>query len=174
LLSLFYGVVIIIIMTIAFFTGHRDIKDIKDRINQLIDIALERGVTEFLDGMALGIDQEAAEILIERQLNWTAVIPCQNQDRLWSPQQKLRYKELLKSASNTIILYPEYTPGVMQARDHWMVKHSDICLAVYDNRLTGGTALSVNMAIAQHLPVIQFNPKTLETRVIEPQQLSLF
>ena len=173
MLSLVIGVLYISIMK-AFFTGHRDITNIKDGINQLIDMALERGVTEFFNGMALGIDQLAAEVLIERQLHWTAVIPCQNQDRLWTLQQKLKYKELLKSASNKIVLYPEYTPGVMQARNQWMVKHSHICLAVYDSRLTGGAALSVNIAIAHHLPIIQFNPKTLEIVVIEPKQLSLF
>jgi uncharacterized phage-like protein YoqJ len=173
MLSLVIGVLYISIMK-AFFTGHRDITNIKDGINQLIDMALERGVTEFFNGMALGTDQLAAEVLIERQLHWTAVIPCQNQDRLWTLQQKLKYKELLKSASNKIVLYPEYTPGVMQARNQWMVKHSNICLAVYDNRLTGGAALSVNIAIAHHLPIIQFNPKTLEIVVIEPKQLSLF
>ena len=173
MLSLVIGVLYISIMK-AFFTGHRDIINIKDGINQLIDMALDRGVTEFFNGMALGIDQLAAEVLIERQLNWTAVIPCQNQDRLWTLQQKLKYKELLKSASNKIVLYPEYTPGVMQARNQWMVKHSHICLAVYDSRLTGGAALSVNIAIAHHLPIIQFNPKTLEIVVIEPKQLSLF
>ncbi|MBD2629681.1 SLOG family protein [Trichormus variabilis] len=158
----------------AFFTGHRNIVNVTDAINQLIDVALERGVTEFLDGLAIGTDQEAAQVLIDRQLLWTAVIPCNDQDRLWSPQQKQRYHQLLKSASNKIVLYPEYTPGVMQARDKWMVTHSHVCLAVYDGRLTGGTALSVNLAIAQHLPVIQFNPRTLEIAVIEPRQLSLF
>ncbi len=173
MLSLFNGVLQTNIMK-AFFTGHRNIKDIKDGINQLIDMALERGIREFMNGMALGTDQEAAEVLIERELNWTAVIPCENQDRLWSLQQKLKYKQLLKSASNKIVLYPEYAPGVMQARDIWMVKHSDICLAVYDGRLTGGAALTVNLAIAQYLPIIQFNPRTLEIAVIEPQQLSLF
>jgi len=173
MLSLVIGVLYISIMK-AFFTGHRDITNIKDGINQLIDMALERGVTKFFNGMALGTDQLAAEVLIERQLHWTAVIPCQNQDRLWTLQQKLKYKELLKSASNKIVLYPEYTPGVMQARNQWMVKHSHICLAVYDSRLTGGAALSVNIAIAHHLPIIQFNPKTLEIVVIEPKQLSLF
>jgi uncharacterized phage-like protein YoqJ len=148
--------------------------NIKDGINQLIDIAWERGVTKFFNGMALGTDQLAAEVLIERQLHWTAVIPCKDQDRLWSLQQKLKYQELLKSASNKIVLYPEYAPGVMQARNQWMVKHSDICLAIYDGRLSGGAALSVNLAIAHNLPVIQFNPKTLETAVIEPRQISLF
>jgi len=158
----------------AFFTGHRNIHDIKDGINQLIDVALDKGITEYFNGMAIGIDQLIAQVLIERQLNWTAVIPCQNQDRLWNLQQKVKYKELLKSASKQIVLYPEYTPGVMQARNQWMIKHSDICLAVYDGRLTGGTALSVNMAIAHNLPIIKLNPKTLEITLIEPRQLSLF
>jgi uncharacterized phage-like protein YoqJ len=158
----------------AFFTGHRDIHNIKDGINQLIDVALDQGITEFFNGMAIGIDQLIAQVLIERELNWTAVIPCQNQDRLWNLQQKVKYKKLLKSASEQIVLYPEYTPGVMQARNQWMVKHSDICLAVYDGRLTGGTALSVNMAIAHNLPIIKLNPKTLEITLIEPRQLSLF
>ncbi|MEH2212916.1 SLOG family protein [Nostoc sp.] len=158
----------------AFFTGHRDIHDIKVEINQLIDVALDKGITEYFNGMAIGIDQLIAQVLIERELNWTAVIPCQNQDRLWNLQQKVKYKELLKYASKQIVLYPEYKPGVMQARNQWMVKHSDICLAVYDGRLTGGTALSVNMAIAHNLPIIQLNPKTLEITLIEPRQLSLF
>jgi hypothetical protein len=70
---------------------------------QLIDMALDRGVTEFFNGMALGIDQLAAEVLIERQLHWTAVIPCQNQDRLWTLQQKLKYQELLKSAFSSLV-----------------------------------------------------------------------
>lgn len=173
MLSLVVGVIYISIMN-AFFTGHRDITNIKDAINQLIDMAWERGVTEFMNGMALGTDQQAAEVLIEQQLHWTAVIPCKDQDRLWSLQQKLKYQELLKSASNKVVLYPKYTPGVMQARNQWMVKHSDICLAIYDGRLTGGAALTVKMAIAHNLPVIQFNPRTLEIAVIEPKQLSLF
>ncbi|WP_174783378.1 hypothetical protein [Dolichospermum sp. UHCC 0406] len=45
---------------------------------------------------------------------------------------------------------------------------------VYDGRLTGGAALTVNLAIAHNLPIIQFHPKTLEIAVIEPKQLSLF
>ena len=52
MLSLVIGVLYISIMK-AFFTGHRDIPNIKDAINQLIDIAWERGVTKFFNGMAL-------------------------------------------------------------------------------------------------------------------------
>jgi uncharacterized phage-like protein YoqJ len=86
----------------------------------------------------------------------------------------LEYLYLLHYWDAPIVLYPEYAPGVMQARDQWMVKYSDLCLAVYDGRLTGGTALSVNLATVKNILIIQFNPRTLEIKVIEPQQLSLF
>jgi hypothetical protein len=52
----------------AFFTGHRNIDDIKDPINQLIDIALKRGVTEFFNGMALGTDQLATKFILTLSL----------------------------------------------------------------------------------------------------------
>jgi hypothetical protein len=34
--------------------------------------------------------------------------------------------------------------------------------------------LSVNLATVKNILIIQFNPRTLEIKVIEPQQLSLF
>jgi hypothetical protein len=51
-----------------------------------------------------------------------------------------------------------------------MVKYSDLCLAVYDGRLIGGTALSVNLATVKNILIIQFNPRTLEIKVIEPSR----
>jgi hypothetical protein len=45
------------------------------------------------------------------------------------------------------------------------------CCATYQSL---DAVLSVNLAIAHNLPVIQFNPRTLEIVVIEPKQLSLF
>jgi hypothetical protein len=65
----------------AMITGHRWFKyDIK--VDKLITMALNQGVTKFLCGMALGTDQVAAEILVRRKLKWTAVIPCADQHKL--------------------------------------------------------------------------------------------
>ncbi|RCJ27296.1 hypothetical protein A6S26_12725 [Nostoc sp. ATCC 43529] len=159
----------------AFITGHRVISESAiAQLDSLIDLAIQRGVTEFFNGMAIGTDQNIADILIERRLDWTAVIPCTNQGRFWSLEQKARYEQLLLYASKKITLASEYYPGCMQARNKYMANHSDICLAVYDGRLNGGTAEAVRMAIAHNLPIIQLNPKTLEITVIEPRQLSLF
>jgi len=143
----------------ALITGHRYITPSWNRqISYLIDLALERNVTEFLVGMALGTDQVAAEILAHRKLNWTAVIPCADQAALWKPRQKSNYKKLLAIAPKTITLYPTYSRGVMQARNLWMVKRSQLCLAVWSGNDSGGTALTVSMAKDHNLTIIQFNP----------------
>ena len=161
----------------AFFTGHRYISDCWNKqIRQLIDYALQLGTTEFFSGMALGTDQVAAKLLIEYRLKWTAVIPCADQSEKWTRKQQLHYRKLLESATKQIVLYPQYSPGVMQARNLWMVKRSDLCLAVWDGRDSGGTAMTVDAAIGHNLPIIQFNPTNKRFSKIDPkyQQLSLF
>ncbi|MDB9513909.1 SLOG family protein [Kamptonema animale CS-326] len=143
----------------ALFTGHRYITSAWNReINHLINLALECNVNEFFVGMALGSDQVAAEILTKRKLNWTAVVPCGDQAELWKPRQRSHYKRLLSAANRTVTLYPTYSPGVMQARNLWMVKRSQICLAVWSGNDSGGTALTVSMAKEHNLTIIQFNP----------------
>lgn len=163
-------------MNKAFFTGHRHIDYLRKEINQLIDYACQLGINQFYCGMALGSDQIAAELLIGRKLRWTAVIPCADQDEKWTKKQRSHYRKLLDQAPKQIVLYPEYSPGCMQARNLWMIKHSDLCLAIWDGRQTGGTAMTVNAAIDRNLPIIHLNPKNKEFSKIDPkyQQLSLF
>lgn len=171
-------------MKTAFVTGHRYItinRPNLDGINRLIDYSIEQGVTEYLIGMARGADLLTAEILISRGLNWTAVIPCRDQTIKWSKSEQQRYERILAHAKGSIaqrhsviVLYEKYSQGVMQSRNQWMVNKSQLCLAVYDGALTGGTALTVNMAIDRHLPIIQFNPKTRRFKLIQSSQLNLF
>ena len=160
----------------AFFTGHRYITVYyKAEINTLIDMALNQGVSEFLCGMAIGADLLAAECLVDRALSWTAVIPCTDQTERWTIHQQQRYRQLLDQANKQIVLYPEYKNGVMQARNLYMVKHSELCLAMYDNSNTGGTALTVRMAQQHHKLIFQCNPQTNVFSISEnSNQLSLF
>lgn len=71
-------------MKAAFITGHRRInyQVVRRGINQLTDLAIQRGFTTFLTGMALGTDQLAAEIWTERYLTWKAILPCEDQSNL--------------------------------------------------------------------------------------------
>jgi uncharacterized phage-like protein YoqJ len=125
--------------------------------------------------MALGADQIAAEILTKRHLKWTAIVPCLDQSELWKRCDKAKYKKLLDKADSVKVLYPKYFPGVMNQRNLYMVKHSDLCLAVYNGSKTGGTFHAVSLAIAHNLPTVIFNPKTKKFCLKQRyQQLSLF
>ncbi|MEG4838351.1 SLOG family protein [Microcoleus sp. B9-D4] len=162
----------------AMITGHRWF-DYNIPIDKLITMAINQGVTKFLCGMALGTDQIAAEILVRRKLKWTAVIPCADQHKLWKPHQQSHYKKLLDQATKRVCFYDEYSPGVMQARNQWMVKRSDICLAVFSgdpHGVGGGTATTFKMARDRNLLIYQYIPAKSEFVIIEPayQQLNLF
>jgi len=159
----------------AFFTGHRQIvlRSIYQGIEQLIDFALNEGVDHFYSGMALGVDQAAASKLHQKSLAWTAVIPCKDQPKLWTKQQRQEYRDLLKLADKKIVLAESYADGVMQARNAWMIRRSQICLAVFDGR-AGGTKSTVELAINRGLIVAVFNPNKGEMEIVQKaKQLSL-
>ena len=162
----------------AMITGHRWF-DYGVKVDKLITMALNQGVTKFLCGMALGTDQVAAEILVRRKLKWTAVIPCADQHKLWKPRQQSHYKKLLAQATEQKCLYQTYSTGVMHARNQWMVNRSDICLAVFEGDRYGrggGTASTFKMARTRNLLIYQYIPSESRFVIIEPahQQLSLF
>lgn len=113
--------------------------------------------------------------LAKRNLKWTAIVPCQDQSLLWKRQDKAKYKKLLDSATEVKVLYPKYFQGVMNQRNLYMVKHSDLCLAVYNGSKTGGTFHAVNLALAHNLPTVIFNPNNGKFQLKQRyQQLSLF
>lgn len=165
----------------AFFTGHRILNpsyrdNYRHNIKRLIELARLRKIKHFYCGMARGADLLVATVLNELGLDWTAVIPCPEQSKLWNHEEREQYANLVKAAPDLIVLYKEYKPGVMQARNTWMVKRSDLCLAFYDGRNSGGTALTVCMALSCNLPILSFNPLTFEIVEHPPEykQLSLF
>ncbi|VXD10664.1 conserved hypothetical protein [Planktothrix paucivesiculata PCC 9631] len=169
------------LMNTAFITGHRLFNypfyypNLHQGVNQLTDLAINRGITTFLTGMALGTDAIAAIIWAERNLTWKAILPCPDQDSKWSLRQREDYHQILSKASEVKVLYPQYQPGVMQARDQYLVNNSSLGLAVWDGRTTGGTFLTISMARKTKLPLIIFNPNTFEISYEEPlKQLNLF
>ncbi len=163
----------------AMITGHRWFVKQNLPIDNLITMAVNQGVTHFYCGMALGTDQVAAEVLIYRKLKWTAVIPCADQDKLWKPRQRSHYRNLLEQATKQVTLYETYSPGCMHARNLWMVKRADICLAVFSgdpHGIGGGTASTFKMARDRNLLIYQYIPDGAKYAIVEPtyQQMRLF
>ncbi|MCC3459809.1 MAG: DUF1273 family protein [Oscillatoriales cyanobacterium] len=152
----------------AFFTGHRGVgRSVVKPINKLIDMAIAQGVTEFFSGMAIGTDLLAAEILTDRNLPWKAITPCPYQCIKWSKPYQNAYWQLLRSADAEIRISENYTPTCMMERNAYMVKHSDLCLAVWDGRSNGGTYQTLKMALRAKKLIFAYNPQSNSFRTID-------
>ncbi len=134
---------------ICVFTGHRDLSDDfhPNGLRSAIRKALRAGYFTFLNGMAVGFDMLAAEILLSfkkkyPQIELIACIPCAVQDKYFSQQDKARYARLLKACDGQILLSEHYFNGCMQARDRYMAEQASLMIA-YCTRNTGGTAYTV-------------------------------
>ena len=117
------------------FTGHRKVYQnemievvyrLGDEIEGLIDI----GVNNFISGGALGFDTIAAlsVILLRAQGNRIRLImalPCMEQDKLWSEEDREIYALILKLADEVRYIYAgEYKKGCMRDRNKYMVDNS--------------------------------------------------
>jgi uncharacterized phage-like protein YoqJ len=146
-------------MKCAFFTGHRHCyPTVREGLQQLIRIALDTGIDHFYCGMALGTDLMVANLLLAQGLEWTAVLPCPRQDRFWPTSAQALYQHLLSQAPARILLAQQYHPQVYALRNQFMVSHSQLCLAVYDGRPGGGTAMTLRLAIKADLTIHIWNP----------------
>jgi uncharacterized phage-like protein YoqJ len=162
----------------ACFTGHRYVKNNhNEAINKLIDKAIAYGVTEFLNGMAIGTDLLAAQILNQRNLSWIAVIPCQDQTEKWPSYLKQEYENIRVRAKSEIILADKYKSNCMAIRNQFMIDNSAILLSVYDesNKYGSGTKFTVEMAKKKGLIIFNYNPITGKfSEHLPEQQLTIF
>ena len=88
----------------ACFTGHRVLPSaalplIKQRLSQAIKHLIERGVTDFLCGGALGFGQLAGPVVLEAKRKYPhvsliMVLPCLYQDEKWARPARERYTVL--------------------------------------------------------------------------------
>ncbi len=140
---------------ICAFTGHRILEEDFSvlALQEAIDAQLKKGVRTFLNGVAMGFDLMAAELVLARvyeypDIRLIACIPCDNQDRSYSPDDKIRYYNVLTVAEQ-IRFSQAYRNGCMQERDAFMAKHADALIA-YCKKETGGTAFTVKKYLQYH------------------------
>ncbi len=132
------------------FTGHRELGEefSARRLKKEIKKIIERGVTTFYNGVAMGFDLLAAELVLElkkkhKEVKLVACVPCYGQEKSYSDEDKKRYVRILKKADEVVTLSDHYYNGCMQKRNRYMVDNADALIA-YCNKQTGGTAYTVN------------------------------
>ena len=151
---------------IVSITGHRPDKlggyahcETHEIIQKRLAYALyELRPDKVISGMALGIDQWAAEIAIGLGIPVIAAIPFIEQASAWPASSQAVYNDLLAKCSEIVYVNaPGYAGWKMQTRNKWMVDRADVILAVWDGT-SGGTANCIDYATKQKKPIVNVHP----------------
>lgn len=174
------------------FTGHRperlpfqsdeqhpDCIRLKERLMQEMErLVDEEGVTHFITGMALGIDQICAELVLELkesnpQITLECAIPYEEQAARWTVPQRERYFDLIVRSDKENLLQGAYSADCIRKRDRYMVENSGYVLAVWDGVARSETGQTVRYAREKGRNITILHPFTMEItreKKIEPAQ----
>ena len=160
------------------FTGHRpksfpwrydetapDCLLLKEVLAAQIKMLADRGVTDFLSGMAQGVDLWCAQIVLDLRmknpaLKLHAILPCEGQECKWTASAQEHYRSILAQANEVICVGREYSRDCMLERNRYLVDHSSILLAVYNGAYRSGTGMTVRHAMRLKREIIIIDPVT--------------
>lgn len=143
--------------------GYDTSKPQYDRLRAAINRAIdELGATTLISGMALGLDQVAAEVAASRDdVKLIAAVPFKGQESNWPASSQRAYRNLIAKADEVVVVSPgAYSPSKMQIRNQWMVDNADVVLALWDGT-PGGTGNCVSYAQRQNKPIMRLDPREI-------------
>lgn len=161
------------------FTGHRPQKlpwcsdeadpgcvALKAMLATQVAMLIENGYTEFLSGMAPGVDMWAAQIILDLRENNPAlklhcILPCTAQSAKWSAALRKQYRAILEQADSVIFVNRANKKNCMLERNRFLVSYASVVLAVYNGEKRGGTAATVRYARKLGRELIVIDPATL-------------
>jgi len=143
---------------------------LKAILKEQIETLVNEGITDFYTGMALGVDQWAASIVLGLKkknpfIRLVAVLAYEGQANDWNEEQRNIYFNILPLCDDVITLQTQYTPLCMHECNKYLVYHSDRLLAVYDGGQKGGTAYTVKYAKQKRLQITIINPNTMTVKL---------
>lgn len=147
------------------FTGHRPEKlrrterEIRNDLEREIRKAVHDGLNVFISGMAMGVDIDAAEIVLQiRAEGYPVRLICASPypgfEQSWNQNWQVRYGAVMAAADLVRYICPRYSRECFQIRNEWMVNHSSRVIAVFNGR-PSGTKNTIDYALRQGVPVIQ-------------------
>jgi len=158
---------------IVAFTGHRPDKlggyDLPNPTYIKVCQEIEKNLKalkpdKVITGMALGVDQWAANIAHKLDIPFIAAVPFKGQESRWPQKSQRIYAKLISLASEVVIVSPGgYSAEKMQIRNKWMVDNCTKLIAVWDGT-TGGTGNCVEYArsVKSDEDIIYINPTLTE------------
>lgn len=136
---------------------------LKEVLAEQIKALADRGVTDWLSGMAQGVDLWCAQIVLDLRkenpaLKLHCVLPCEGQESKWAASAQERYRSILAQANEVVYVGQEYNRDCMQERNRCMVDRASILLAVYNGAWRSGTGATVRYALKKGRDVIIIDP----------------
>lgn len=121
------------------------------KLKEKIKLAItEYGITNFISGMAIGVDIDFAETVLKLREKYSVTlecaVPCPDQTLKWKGTDKLRYENVLKRADEINIISERYTADCMLKRNRYMVDKSELVIAAFNGVEKGGTWYTINYA----------------------------
>jgi len=156
-------------MTIIAFSGHRPNKlggynlpnPTYIYVCQEIDKLLRQlNPDKVISGMALGVDQWAANIAMKLNIPVLAAVPFEGQEKKWPPKSQNIYHKLINKCSEVVYICPPgYTNKKMQIRNMWMVDQCDILIGIHDGSEGGtGNCLKYAYTVKNAKDIFIINP----------------
>ena len=138
---------------------------LKEVLAAQISALPERGVTDWLSGMAQGVDLWCAQIVLDLgqknpALKLRCVLPYGGQADRWSDSARERYHSILKQADSVDYVSRQYYDGCMIDRNHRLVESAGLLLAVFSGVRRSGTGATVNYARKLGREIIVIDPLT--------------
>lgn len=138
---------------------------LKEVLAAQISELVNSGVTDWFSGMALGVDVWSSEIILSLRkknpaLRLHCVLPCEGQEIKWRTPEQERYHSILRQADEVFYVNQAYNPTCMLERNHYLVEHTSILLAVYNGVRRSGTGATVRYAQKLGREIVMINPSS--------------
>lgn len=136
---------------------------LKEFLTEQIKVLADRGITDFLSGMAQGVDLWCAQIVLELRkknpaLRLHCILPCEGQESRWAVSAQEHYHSILAQANEVIYVGRKYSRNCMLKRNRYLVDHCSILLAVYNGSRRSGTGATVRYAQQISREIIFIDP----------------
>jgi hypothetical protein len=123
-----------------------------------------------MTSLAMGADQLFATVLIERNIAFTAVIPCRQYEETFDQIGVRNYRDLLQLATNTEVLsYDRPSEEAYYEAGKAIVERAGFMIAVWNAKPAkglGGTADIVAYAKEQRRTIVHINPDSRKVELL--------
>lgn len=139
---------------------------LRERIILLIE---DLSVTHFISGMNIGIEQYAAEVILDLkslypQITLEGVLPFENQAVNWTEYQRDKYFFIMKESDKETLLQYRYTNDCMGNSDLYMVSKSKFIITVCNKSKTSRIGKLISYAKSTGKVVFIIDSDTLDIK----------